>query len=353
MVKILIGDLCSKPNVVVGSVSTPAALRLTQLDGQSLPQILPDGWSPAGAATIVTEASPQLPFTLRVRNDFQLASNSAKAQFKLFLPEGPNEPDEGTVRFEVEASEIESGLSLVFFNDTQQTSVSATIQDGKYTAALAGRITDEFFVNLIDAADNETRVDLPLMQYPDGLGAAFKPEGGTFVTAEDIEITIQPDTFDTITPVRLETIQIPEEELPAHDDYVPLQHFILNLNGATAQQEIGIAIPLPPGITEDSQVFVMKPVEFFGRRKWMAMEEMQIVDGMLRTQSPPWPGVEEQAITTGDGYSITAASVPMYFLQGSVEVCRPFWNLAIPIWRFCFLTTSTGFCRCRLMNHTR
>ncbi|MCI0413524.1 hypothetical protein L0222_12095, partial [bacterium] len=150
------------------------------------------------------------------------------------------------------------------------------------------------------------------MQYPDGLGAAFKPEGGSFTTAEGIEITIQPDTFDTITPVRLETVEIPEEELPPHEDYLPLQHFILNLNGATAQQEIGIAIPLPPDITEDSQVFVMKPVEFFGRRKWMAMEEMQVVDGMLRTQSPPWPGVQEQAITTGDGYSITAASVPMY-----------------------------------------
>jgi RHS repeat-associated protein len=238
--------------------------------------------------------------------------------FKLFLPEGPNAPNEGIVRFEVDSSQIEPGISLVFFNETQQTSISATLQNGKYIASIAGRITDAFFVMMIDAAGNQTRIDLPLMQYPDGKGAAFKTEGGTFVTAENIEITVQPGTFDSITPVRLETIQIPDEELPPHDDYLPLQHFTLNLNGATARKEIEIAVPIPDGITEDSQVFVMKPVEFFSRRKWMAMEIMKIVDGKLRTQSPPWPGIQEQAITSGDGYSITAASAPMYFLQGSV-----------------------------------
>lgn len=288
--------------------------------------------------TPTTQLAPNTQYTLTVTNAIKDLTGNAlsnpasnhvfttvdntppdsEGDFKLFLPEGPNAPNEGIVKFEVDASHIESGISLVFFNETQQTSISATLQDGKYTASIAGRITDTFFVMLIDAAGNQTRVDLPLMQYPDGKGAAFKPEGGIFVTAENVEITIQPGTFDAITPVRLETIQIPEEELPPHDDYVPLQHFTLNLNGATAKKEIEIAIPVPDGITEDSQVFVMKPVDFFSRRKWMAMEIMKIVDGKLRTQSPPWPGIQEQAITSGDGYSITVASAPMYYLSGSV-----------------------------------
>ncbi|MCI0612142.1 Ig-like domain-containing protein, partial [bacterium] len=288
--------------------------------------------------TPTTQLAPNTQYTLTVTNAIKDLTGNAlsnpvnnhmfttvdntppnsEADFKLFLPEGPNAPNDGIVRFEVDAAQIEAGVSLVFFNDTQQTSISATLQNGKYAAALAGRITDAFFVMLIDAAGNQTRVDLPLMQYPDGKGAAFKPAGGTFVTAENIEITIQPDTFDAITPVRLETVQIPEEELPPHSDYAPLQHFTLNLNGATAKKEIEIAVPVPDGITEDSQVFVMKPVEFFSRRKWMAMEIMKIVDGKLRTQSPPWPGIQEQAITSGDGYSITAASAPMYYLSGSV-----------------------------------
>jgi RHS repeat-associated protein len=289
--------------------------------------------------TPTTQLAPNTQFTLTVTSAirdltgnalsnpvsnhvFTTVDNAAPApgdaQFKLFLPEGPDAPNDGIVRFEVDASQIESGLSLVFFNNTQQISISATLQNGKYTASLAGRITDEYFVLLIDASGNQTRVDLPLMQYLDGLGAAFKPEGGIFVTTENIEIIIQPGTFDSITPVRLETIQVPEDQLPPHEDFLPLQHFTLNLNGASAQHEIEIAIPPPPGITEDSQVFVMKPVEVFGHRKWMAMEIMQLVDGKLRTLSPPWPGVQEQAITSGDNYSITAASIPMYFLQGSV-----------------------------------
>ena len=60
---------------------------------------------------------------------------------------GLEEATSGTVRMEVNESDLEPGLALVFFNSTQSITTSAVLSNGKYTASLAGRITDRYFAD--------------------------------------------------------------------------------------------------------------------------------------------------------------------------------------------------------------
>lgn len=240
---------------------------------------------------------------------------SGAGRFKLFLPEN------GNVRFEVPEEDIEAGTTIVFVNESHPLEdITATLQDGYWTASLAGTIYDKFYVLLIDAANNQTRIDFGLMEYPDGSGAVFPVEGGTYTTAVDkIMITVEEGTFTSATPVQVKLVP-PLPVYPATPrDFSLLSYFTLNFNHQTPKKEITLSFPAPEGATPESQFFALEPVEVFGEKKWMAVEELKYADGMITTQSPPFKTLRKEFIDPTDGaIALAQAQVPMFFLVGTM-----------------------------------
>jgi len=244
---------------------------------------------------------------------------ASTTRFKLFLPEN------GNVRFEVPEADIEPGTALIFFNDTKRTSTTANTAActaggppaSCFTATIAGSMTDAYFVELVDASGNKTRVDFARMEYSDGSGAVFETTGGEYTTSEGIVIEVAADTFTSATPVQLKmTTPDPQTVTPTPRDFANIGYFTLNTNGATAAKPIEVSFPVPAGanITADSQIFAAVPVEFFGKKKWMAVEPLQLEDGMLKTLSPPWPGIRVDPL-----YTLIQSVKPLFYLQGSVS----------------------------------
>ncbi|MCI0605264.1 DUF6531 domain-containing protein [bacterium] len=180
---------------------------------------------------------------------------------------------------------------------------------------------DLYFVELIDAANNKTRVDFARMEYKDGTGALLPTTGGEYTTSQGIVIEVADGTFDSATPVQLKTVTPdPQTVTPTPRDFTNIGYFTLNLNGATANKPIEVSFPVPQGVTvtADSQIFAAVPVEFFGKKKWMPVEPLKLEDGMLKTQSPPWPGVRAGAVTPDQAYSLIHSEDALFFLQASV-----------------------------------
>ena len=152
---------------------------------------------------------------------------------------------------------------------------------------------------------------IPVNVETPNLGATeLDADGGIVANSDGYQVMIPEGALTEDTQVDLTTLQQSELTTPLPEQFEVMGAFNLDLGEDDLAIPAQIAIPAPEGLTPGTEVFFMRdgevPDETGTWNPLWLVEESGIVgnDGMIRTSSPPWPGVVK-----GDDYII---SVPKF-----------------------------------------
>ncbi|MGB3655927.1 MAG: hypothetical protein WBA41_32590, partial [Rivularia sp. (in: cyanobacteria)] len=160
---------------------------------------------------------------------------------------------------------------------------------------------------------------------PPEVGARVLGEEGGIVQGSDGSLVmIPPDTLaegTTVSYTKLEQSDI-SLEIPTSEDLPIVGAFNLDFGNTALDEAVQLAIPNTTGLEVGTEVVFMRegfaPNENGGWDEGWLIEEVGIVgsDNMIRTQSPPFPGVKRS------GNYVMAASLKYSFTKTSYE-----WDL--------------------------
>ncbi|MGB3641647.1 MAG: hypothetical protein WBA39_29335, partial [Rivularia sp. (in: cyanobacteria)] len=125
--------------------------------------------------------------------------------------------------------------------------------------------------------------------------------GGVIEGSDGSQVLVGPDTLFEDTLVSIEEIQEPENTfslpIPESEDLQFVKAFRLELGDEALDTPVQLAIPAPANLAEGTEVIFFRestiPTESGGTEPSWELEEIGVVgaDGMIRTQSPPLPGI--------------------------------------------------------------
>jgi len=137
------------------------------------------------------------------------------------------------------------------------------------------------------------------------LGATELDGDGGIVENEDgYQVMIAEGAIKDETEVNITTVEESELNAPLPEKFEVIDAFNLELGEDDLAVPAQIALPAPEGLAPGTEVFFMRDGELpDATGTWNPMwlvEESGIVgsDGMIRTSSPPWPGIKEDGIYT-------------------------------------------------------
>jgi RHS repeat-associated protein len=186
--------------------------------------------------------------------------------------------------------------TVAIVNVTQKTSTPALVDpNGSFSAVVNAGLTDKLKIEITDPAGNKTSVDVPRFQNPDG-SVAIGPEGGRITAAGDLALDIADGTFPAGAIVKF-TALTPEQfnsPVKAEWGYPMVAAFELS-SSAAPQRYLDVSAPAPPGTDPRTPGIVAELVTVAGGQRAMSVvDTATIVDGRLRTASPPCPGIVQK-----------------------------------------------------------
>ncbi|MCP4142952.1 MAG: hypothetical protein GY755_22130, partial [Chloroflexi bacterium] len=119
-----------------------------------------------------------------------------------------------------------------------------------------------------------------------------------FISIEGLGLKIEEGTFSGNVQVGITGAVEPATLAPMVEGYQRLKTFAVDFGGKTPLKPFKLSIPVPPGVTAESQVFIAKEVELLGEKKLMILDSTSIKNGRIETNSPPWPGCTAEGIYT-------------------------------------------------------
>ena len=151
-----------------------------------------------------------------------------------------------------------------------------------------------------------TEIVIPVNVEIPNLGATqIGREGGIVANSDGYQIMIASGALSQETEVNITSLQQSQLSTPLPEQFEVIEAFKLSIGETDLAIPAQIAIPAPEGLEPGTEVFFMRDGELPDETGtwnpiWL-VEESGIVgdDGMIRTSSPPWPGVQE-----GDDYIV-------------------------------------------------
>ena len=131
-------------------------------------------------------------------------------------------------------------------------------------------------------------------------------DGGIVENAEGYQVMIPEGALAEDAEINITSVEQSELNAPLPEKFEVIDAFNLSLGDEDLTIPSQLAIPAPEGLTPGTEVFFMRdgelPDETGTWNPLWLVEESGIVgsDGMIRTSSPPWPGIKK-----GDDYIIT------------------------------------------------
>ena len=131
-------------------------------------------------------------------------------------------------------------------------------------------------------------------------------DGGIVENAEGYQVMIPEGALTEDAEINITSVEQSELNAPLPEKFEVIDAFNLSLGDEDLTIPSQLAIPAPEGLTPGTEVFFMRdgelPDETGTWNPLWLVEESGIVgsDGMIRTSSPPWPGIKK-----GDDYIIT------------------------------------------------
>ncbi|WP_163340812.1 Ig-like domain-containing protein [Desulfopila sp. IMCC35008] len=238
----------------------------------------------------------------------------------------PEEPDPGTITTSIPydgetlitgtKGTSEPGTVMTAVNTTTGVTVSVIVDnDGSFVLSLSADLSDSIELIFTDQAGNSTEFVPPPFQDADGT-IVIGSEGGTVEGPNDLQVIIPAGVIPDGTPIRVDAA----EEAEFEAEISPLLPYVIGFDlkipeGVEATDEFKISFPLPEGsdITEDSQLFLLKEVDFLPFKSFYLSNIAKVNGDRIETASPPFRGVR----SVGKFY-VASATVTMQVMEACI-----------------------------------
>jgi hypothetical protein len=240
----------------------------------------------AAASILDTSGNPLLPFT----SSFTTLDDS--------IPElNPDAlqvsfPDEnGFVTVSAPEFSFEGNAAVTIVNLTNGIVVTGNVDpEGSLSFSIRASITDELQIRVLDSSDREIVIEKTEFRGPNG-EVAIGRKGGKVVSGEFVaeipEGALASASVFTLTPVEQAVL----DALPVPDGTGGIGSGVeVNTGGAVLSKEGDLSFPVPPGVPTDAQHVVVRRVLEQGLDTYHVIDIASVVDGKVKTDSPPFYG---------------------------------------------------------------
>ena len=206
-------------------------------------------------------------------------------------------------------------------------------QDGGFDLQVEAALTDRLLLHVVITGQNEVVLELTPFLSADGRGGLIVDltEAVTFTTLDGVIVTIEAETFDRPTIVRVDPQPVESWAPPHPADFNVSTVFDLDFGGAEALKPIQIALPLPAGLTGNEGPYLLSREEtILGESRWMMYDLMRF-DGTGLTTEPD-PGGQAGAASAATGAAVSATGVGS-LSERSVATLSPRANLPPAGWK--------------------
>src|SRR5205823_6385369 len=116
------------------------------------------------------------------------------------------------------------------------------------------------------------------------------PDGGKITLPSGLTLDVPGGAFPDGSIVRF--TQLRREDIPVEvtPDYPFITAFELNAS-ADPQHYLNVSYPAPPGLDPSSTGMVAELVNVYNGAKLSLVDTVKVIDGRLKTSSPPCPGI--------------------------------------------------------------
>ncbi|MGI0149644.1 MAG: Ig-like domain-containing protein, partial [Thermoplasmata archaeon] len=275
--------------------TTPVPGRVVLGAGNRSASFLPDGnLEPLTSYTLTanpdildTSGNPLLPFTSSFRTlDDSIPELNPDALTESF-PDG-----NGVVTVEAPEFSFEANAAVTIVNLTNGIVVTGNVNpDGSFLFQIQASITDELQIRILDSSNREVVIEKTEFHGPNG-EVAIGRKGGKVTSGEFVlevpEGALTGASVFTLTPVDQAVI----DALPLADGAGGLGSAVeVNVGGAALREEADLSFPVPSAAPPNAGFAVVRKVEEEGVVLYEVIDTATVVDGKLRTESPPFLGV--------------------------------------------------------------
>ena len=252
------------------------------------------------------------------------------------------EPDTGGMaRVLGTAGAVPAG-SLVFVENLSRLISTPSVtagQDGGFDVQVEATLTDRLLLHVVITGQNEVVLELTPFLSADGRGGLIvdPSEAVTFTTLDGVIVTIEAETFDRSTIVRVDPQPVESWAPPHPVDFNVSTVFDLDFGGAEALKPVQIALPLPAGLTGTEGPYLLSREEtILGESRWMMYDLMRF-DGTGLTTEPDQSEAGGQAgaasAASTDASSVKSATGVASLSERSVATLAPRASLPPAGWK--------------------
>ena len=186
---------------------------------------------------------------------------------------------------------------------SQNPSVATVSSDGLVVAGAPG-------TTVITVIHESTKTAIPVrVEQPQSGPVNVGPNGSVLVGDDGALLTIPPGALDEEVTIELTTLAMSQLPLAVPDGWTFVAGYDLQFGDEGLSEPAQLALSVPPNLATDHQFYVFRqgllPDENGNLSPVWFQDEIANIgdDGILRTQSPPFPGVEQSGV-----YFLGAAS---------------------------------------------
>ena len=161
--------------------------------------------------------------------------------------------------------------------------------NGGFTVKVPAALKDKLQIVITAQNGAQTVADLGRFQNPDG-SVAIGPDGGTITLPSGLTLDVPAGAFPDGSIVKF--TQLPEAAInvPVTPDYPFVAGFELN-SSAAPQRYLNVSFPAPAGVSPTTTGIVAEVVNTYSGPRLSMVDTAKIIDGKLKTSSPPCPGI--------------------------------------------------------------
>ncbi|MFZ4858363.1 MAG: PKD domain-containing protein [Desulfuromonadaceae bacterium] len=222
--------------------------------------------------------------------------------------------------------------------------------NGGFTVTFGATVKDRLQLEITGQAGATTRVDLPRFRQnnPDGSISEVITGAGSVMGPGGIELELPANVLPDGTKVTLKSVSEADFPVALTDDarknFSYSGGFELNLGGATPTRYLDIGIPPVGPVTADDQWVLVRAIDVDGAKQMEIVDTARIIDGKIRTSSPPCPGVTGAGVygllkssrpvgvnsvqMAANAYGRNIVSVQPVWVSPNVPLILPFMSLA-------------------------
>ncbi|MDD5106333.1 MAG: PKD domain-containing protein [Desulfuromonadaceae bacterium] len=313
--------------------------------------------------------APKTGYTVSVKNLVDLSATPMAAEFTSgFMSlntDPPVAPPAGTIAATIPDSngtttvtgtQGTAGLhdTVVIVNLTTGARNPVLVEpNGGFSTAFQASVIDRLQLEITGPTGATTTVDLPRFRQnnPDGsISEVISGGAGSMIGPQGIELELPANVLPEGTLVTLKSVSEAEFPIALTDEdrknFSFGGGFELDLGGATPTRYLDIGVPPSEPTTADDQWVLVRAIDVDGTKQMEIVDTARIIDGKIRTSSPPCPGVTGAGVygllkssrpvginavqMAANAYGTNIINIEPLWISPTVPVMLPFMTLANP-----------------------